>query len=151
MHTRRIIGVMTMAVAMALLFAPQGVLAQTASKGEAPKLFADLYSSTRVYPNADAALSGFALGSLYKPSDKCIHLAGEFFARFGRKDGSPEDLKMRTAGGAVGALWATGDCDRWFGAGAMYDLGWGRVGPRNEFVSSAYLRALSYWRLRGEF
>ena len=104
-----------------------------------------------MYPNADAALTGFTLGSLYKPSDKCVHLAGEFFARFGRKDGTPDDLKMRTAGGAVGALWGTGDWDRWFGAGAMFDLGWARVGARNDFVSSGYLRALLYWRLRGEF
>jgi len=137
--------------AMALLLGPEGAMAQTASKGEAPRLFADIASSTRVYPNADAALTGFALGSIWRPSEKCVHLAGELFARFGRKDGTPEDLKMRTAGGAVGALWGTGDWDRWFGAGAMFDLGWGRVGPRDEFVSSAYLRALLYWRLRGEF
>jgi len=145
------IQIMPVAFAMALLFAPKGALAQTASKGEAPKLFADISSSTRVYPNANAALSGFALGSLYKPSTKCVHLAGELFARFGRKDGTPEDLKMRTAGGALGALWATGDWDHWFVAGAMVDLGWGRVGVQDEFVSSAYLRALLYWRLRGEF
>ena len=137
--------------AVALLSAPQRASAQSSSEGEAPKLFADISSSTRVYPNADAALTGFALGSLYKPSDKCVHLAGEFFARFGRKDGTPDDLKMRTAGGAVGALWGTGDWDHWFGAGAMFDLGWGRVGARNDFVSSGYLRALLYWRLRGEF
>jgi len=140
-----------MIFAMALLLGPEGAMAQTASKGEAPRLFADIASSTRVYPNADAALTGFALGSIWRPSEKCVHLAGELFARFGRKDGTPEDLKMRTAGGAVGALWGTGDWDRWFGAGAMFDLGWGRVGPRDEFVSSAYLRALLYWRLRGEF
>jgi hypothetical protein len=58
---------------------------------------------------------------------------------------------MRTAGGAIGALWGTGDWDHWFGAGAMFDLGWGRVGNQDEFVSSAYLRALLLWRLRGEF
>ena len=151
MSTRGMIQMIPMALAMALLSGPQSASAQSASNGEAPKLFADISSSTRVYPNADAALTGFELGSLYKPSDKCVHLAGEFFARFGRKDGTPEDLKMRTAGGALGALWGTGDWDRWFGAGAMFDLGWGRVGARNEFVSSAYLRALLYWRLRGEF
>ncbi|MGB5221001.1 MAG: hypothetical protein WBN60_08230 [Polyangiales bacterium] len=151
MRKRRIVEVMPMAMAMALLLAPKEALAETASKGEAPGLFADLSSSTRVYPNADAALTGFALGSLYKPTDKCLHVAGEFFARFGRKDATPEDLKMRTAGGAIGALWGTGDWDRWFGAGAMFDLGWARVGARNDFVSSAYLRALLYWRLRGEF
>ena len=151
MGTRQMIRIMPVAFALGLLLAPKGALAQTPSKGEAPKLFADLSSSTRVYPNANAALTGFALGSLYKPSEKCVHIAGEFFARFGRKDGTPEDLKMRTAGGALGALWATGDWDRWFGAGAMVDLGWGRVGAQNEFVSSAYLRALLYWRLRGEF
>jgi len=151
MSKRRIIEVVPMAMAMALLLAPKEALAETASKGEAPGLFADLSSSTRVYPNADAALTGFALGSLYKPTDKCLHVAGEFFARFGRKDATPEDLKMRTTGGAIGALWGTGDWDRWFGAGAMFDLGWARVGARNDFVSSAYLRALLYWRLRGEF
>jgi hypothetical protein len=151
MTTRRLIQMIPMAIAIALLSAPKSALAQPASQGEAPKLFADIASSTRVYPNADAALTGFALGSLYKPSDKCVHLAGEFFARFGRKDATPEALKMRTAGGAIGALWGTGDWDRWFGAGAMFDLGWGRVGARNEFVSSAYLRALLNWRLRGEF
>ena len=151
MTTRRMFQMIPMAIALALLSAPKSALAQPASEGEAPKLFADISSSTRVYPNADAALTGFELGSLYRPSEKCVHLAGEFFARFGRKDGTPEDLKMRTAGGAIGALWGTGDWDRWFGAGAMFDLGWGRVGPRNEFVSSAYLRALLYWRLRGEF
>ena len=151
MHRRRMIQTTPMIFAMALLLGPEGAMAQTASKGEAPRLFADIASSTRVYPNADAALTGFALGSIWRPSEKCVHLAGELFARFGRKDGTPEDLKMRTAGGAVGALWGTGDWDRWFGAGAMFDLGWGRVGPRDEFVSSAYLRALLYWRLRGEF
>ena len=142
MRTRRIIGMATMALAMALLFAPKGVLAQTASKGEAPKLFADLSSSTRVYPNADAGLTGFALGSLYKPSEKCVHLAGEFFARFGRKDGTPEDLKMRTAGGAHRCPLGDWRLGPLVGAGAMVDLGWGRVGARNGFVSSAYLRAL---------
>jgi len=151
MHRQRMIQTIPMIFAMALLLGPEGAMAQTASKGEAPRLFADIASSTRVYPNADAALTGFALGSIWRSSEKCVHLAGELFARFGRKDGTPEDLKMRTAGGAVGALWGTGDWDRWFGAGAMFDLGWGRVGPRDEFVSSAYLRALLYWRLRGEF
>ena len=151
MDRRRMIQTIAMGFAMAWLFGPEGALAQPASKGEAPRLFAEIASSTRVYPNADAALTGFALGSIWRPSEKCVHLAGELFARFGRKDGTPEDLKMRTAGGAVGALWGSGDWDRWFGAGAMFDLGWGRVGPRDEFVSSAYLRALLYWRLRGEF
>ena len=60
MRTRRISGMMTLALAMGLLFAPQGVLAQTASKGEAQKLFADLGSSKRVYPNPEAELTGFA-------------------------------------------------------------------------------------------
>lgn len=138
-------------IAIALLLAEGSALAEDASKGEAPKLFADLTSSTRLYPNANAALTGFALGSIYKPTDKCLHVAGELFARFGRKDGTPEDLKMRTAGGAIGALWGTGDWDHWFGAGAMFDLGWGRVGALDEFVSSAYLRALLLWRVRGEF
>ena len=135
----------------ALLLTAGSALAQGTREREPPKLFAALSSSTRVYPNANAALTGFTLGSLYKPSEKCVHIAGELFARFGRKDATPEDLKMRTAGGAIGALWGTGDWDRWFGAGAMFDLGWGRVGPKDEFVSSAYLRALLLWRLRGEF
>jgi len=52
---------------------------------------------------ADAALTGFELEWLYKPSNKCVRVAGEFFARFGRKDGIPEDLKTRTAG--IGALF----------------------------------------------
>jgi hypothetical protein len=138
-------------LAIAVLLPAVSASAQSASEGEAPKLFADLSSSTRFYPNASAALTGFALGSLYKPSEKCVHIAGELFARFGRKDGAPEDLKMRTVGGALGALWGTGDWDHWFGAGAMFDLGWGRVGSRDEFVSSAYLRALLLWRLRKEF
>lgn len=139
------------AIAMALLTRAQGALADSTSEGDAPKLFADLSSSMRLYPNADAALTGFGLGTFYRPFDKCIHFAGEAFARFGRKNGTPDDLKMRTAGGAIGALWGTGDWNRWFGAGPMFDLSWGRMGPRNEFVSSAYLRALLLWRLRGEF
>lgn len=28
-----------------------------------------------------------------------------------------------------GALWGNGDPDRWFGAGAMFGLGWARAGP----------------------
>jgi hypothetical protein len=118
---------------------------------EAPELFVDLFSSTRIYPNADAALMGFALGTVWRPSDKCVHLAGEGFARFGSRTATSGDLDMRTAGGAVGALWGNGDPDRWFGAGAMFDLGWGRVGARDDFVMSGYLRALLYWRLREEF
>ena len=69
MHMRRMIRIVPVAFAMALLLAPKDTLAQTPSKGEAPKLFADISSSTRVYPNADAALTGFELGSLYKPSE----------------------------------------------------------------------------------
>lgn len=147
MPTRRMIPM----IAIALLLAEGSALAEDAPKGEAPKLFAELTSSTRLYPNANAALTGFALGSIYKPTDKCLHIAGELFARFGRKDGTPEDLKMRNAGGAIGVLWGTGDWDHWFGAGAMFDLGWGRVDAQDEFVSSAYLRALLLWRVRGEF
>jgi len=151
MNTRRLRRILLAGFSIAWLFAPQSASAENPSEGEAPKLFADLSSSTRFYPNADAALTGFALGAFYRPFEKCIHFAGEAFARFGRKDGIPEDLKMRTAGAAVGALWGTGDWNHWFGAGAMFDLGWGRVGVRDEFVSSAYLRALLEWRLRGEF
>ncbi len=151
MIARRLFQLRRVVFAVVLLAGPQSALAQSASDGEAPRLFADLSSSTRLYPNADAALTGFALGAFYRPFDKCIHLAGEGFARFGRKDGTPNDLKMRTAGGAIGALWGTGDWSHWFGAGAMFDLGWAGVGPRKEFISSATLRALLYWRLRGEF
>ena len=121
------------------------------SSGEAPELFVDLFSSTRVYPNADAALIGFAMGTLWRPTDKCLHIAGEGFARFGSRTMLSGEQKMRTAGGALGALWGNGDPDRWFGAGAMFDLGWARVGPRDDFVMSGYLRALLYWRLRKEF
>lgn len=58
---------------------------------------------------------------------------------------------MRTAGGAIGALWGNGDPDQWFGAGAMFDLGWARVAARSDFVMSGYVRGLLYWRLRKEF
>jgi hypothetical protein len=151
MSTLRMSWLVLTALAIAMLSVPESVLAQAASEGVAPKLFADVSSSTRLYPNASAALTGFSLGAFYKPFDKCLHLAGEGFARFGRQDATPEDLKMRTAGGAIGALWGAGDWNHWFGAGAMFDLGWARVGSRNDFVSSAYLRALLDWRLRGEF
>jgi len=120
-------------------------------KKEAPGLFVDLFSSTRIYPNGDAALIGLATGAVWRPSDKCVHLAGEGFARFGSRETVSGEQKMRTAGGAVGALWGSGDPDRWFGGGAMFDLGWARVGPRNDFVMSGYLRALLYWRLRKEY
>lgn len=118
---------------------------------EAPRLFVDLFASTRIYPNADAALIGFAMGTVWRPSKKCVHLAGEIFSRFGKRPSATGDQKMRTAGGALGALWGTGDWNRWFGAGPMFDLGWARVGPRDDFVMSGYLRALLYWRLRKEF
>ncbi|KPK16340.1 MAG: hypothetical protein AMJ62_05910 [Myxococcales bacterium SG8_38] len=118
---------------------------------EAPTLFVDLFASTRIYPNADAALIGFAMGTVWRPSEKCVHLAGEGFARFGSRTLATGEQKMRTAGGAIGALWGTGDWDRWFGAGGMFDLGWARVGSRDDFVLSGYLRALLYWRLRKEF
>jgi len=131
--------------------APTASAAAACEKGEAPGLFVDLFSSTRIYPNADAALMGFAMGSVWRPSDKCVHLAGEGFARFGRRTSISGEQKMRTAGGALGALWGNGDPDHWFGAGAMFDLGWARVGARNDFVMSGYLRALLYWRLRKEF
>lgn len=137
---------------LAVLSSAQPASAETAcDKKEAPSLFVDLFSSTRIYPNADAALMGFATGAVWRPSDKCVHLAGEGFARFGSRTTISGEQKMRTAGGALGALWGNGDPDRWFGAGAMFDLGWARVGPRNDFVLSGYLRALLYWRLRKEF
>jgi hypothetical protein len=118
---------------------------------EAPRLFVDLFSSMQIYPSADAALIGFAMGTVWRPSEKCVHLAGEGFARFGRGTTVSGEQKMRNAGGALGALWGTGDWDRWFGAGGMFDLGWARVGSRNDFALSGYLRALLYWRLRKEF
>ena len=136
---------------VALVPAPAAKAEVAPATGEAPELFVDLFSSTRVYPNADAALLGFAVGTVWRPSDKCVHLAGEGFARFGSRTTTTGEQKMRTAGGAVGALWGNGDADRWFGAGAMFDLGWARVGPRDDFVMSGYLRALLYWRLRKEF
>ena len=135
----------------ALSFAPNAQAEATCHKEEAPRLFVDLFSSTRIYPNADAALVGFEIGVVARPTDKCLHLAGEGFARFGSRRSLSGELKMRTAGGAVGALWGNGDQDRWFGAGAMFDLGWARVGSRNDFMLSGYLRALLYWRLRKEF
>ncbi len=51
----------------------------------------------------------------------------------------------------MGALWGNGDPDHWFGAGAMFDLGWARVASRSDFVMSGYVRGLLYWRLRKEF
>jgi hypothetical protein len=107
-------------------------------------------SSTRLYPNADTALMGFRVGALGRPFEKCIHFAGEGFARFGNKKRAPseDDLQMRTAGGALGALWGSGSSAHWFGAGAMLDMGWARVGPRDDFLLSAYLRALMLWKLR---
>ena len=135
----------------ALSSAPTAKAEATCHKEEAPRLFVDMFSSTRIYPNADAALIGFEIGVVGRPTDKCLHLAGEGFTRFGSRTSASGELKMRTAGGAVGALWGNGDQDRWFGAGAMFDLGWARVGARNDFVLSAYLRALLYWRLRKEF
>ncbi len=121
------------------------------SEQEQPELFVDLFASTRVYPNADAGLIGFAMGTVWRPTSKCVHIAGEVFARFGEHGSAAGDQKMRTAGGALGALWGTGDWDRWFGAGPMFDLGWAGVGPRDDFVLSGYLRGLLYWRLRKEF
>ena len=139
-------------LALALLLSSQTVSADAPADTEAPELMVDLFSSTRIYPNADTALMGFAMGVLWRPTDKCLHIAGEGFARFGSRTAvAGEELKMRTAGGALGALWGNGDADRWFGAGAMLDMGWSRVGPRDDFELSAYLRALLYWRLRKEF
>lgn len=142
----------TVAVVFVTLGAVNGAAAEVScNQEEAPELFVDLFSSTRIYPNADAALMGFATGAVWRPSAKCVHLAGEGFARFGSRTTVSGEQKMRTAGGALGALWGNGDPDRWFGAGGMFDLGWGRVGPRDHFVMSGYLRALLYWRLRKEF
>jgi len=139
-------------LAIGVLVSAQSASAEVScNQREAPRLFVDLFSSTRIYPNADAALLGFATGAVWRPSDKCVHLAGEGFARFGRRTIASGEQKMRTAGGAIGALWGNGDPDRWFGAGAMFDLGWARVGARNDFVMSGYLRGLLYWRLRKEF
>jgi len=138
--------------AFGILLSAQSASAEVScNKREAPGLFVDLFSSTRIYPNADAALIGFATGAVWRPTDKCLHIAGEGFARFGRRTIASGEQKMRTAGGAIGALWGNGDPDHWFGAGAMFDLGWARVGARNDFVMSGYLRGLLYWRLRKEF
>ena len=148
----RLLAFTLFAALLLALAVPNGARAEAGcNRKEAPSLFVDLFSSTRIYPNADAALVGFAIGSVWRPSDKCVHLAGEGFARFGSRTSASGELDMRTAGGAVGALWGNGDPDRWFGAGAMFDLGWGRVGARDDFVMSGYLRALLYWRLRKEF
>lgn len=149
---RRLAGLVPITAVLALLVLPSGAEAEAScNRRESPGLFVDLFSSTRIYPNADAALMGLAMGSVWRPSDKCLHLAGEGFARFGSRTSVSGELKMRTAGGALGALWGNGDSDRWFGAGAMFDLGWARVGARDDFVMSGYLRALLYWRLRKEF
>jgi hypothetical protein len=151
-QTHRLLGLTLFAAGLVLLSVPSGAQAEAScNRREAPGLFVDLFSSTRIYPNADAALIGFATGAVWRPSDKCVHLAGEGFARFGSRTSVSGELKMRTAGGALGALWGNGDPDRWFGAGAMFDLGWARVGARDDFVMSGYLRALLYWRLRKEF
>ena len=142
------------ATAMFLAVLCSGLTAKAESSyetKEAPPLFVDLFASTRIYPNAGAGLIGFAMGTVWRPSKKCVHLAGEGFARFGSRTIGSVEQKMRTAGGALGALWGNGDWNRWFGAGPMFDLGWARVGSRNDFVMSGYLRALLYWRLRGEF
>ena len=151
-QTHRMLGLTLFTAGLVLLAVPSGAQAEAScNRRESPGLFVDLFSSTRIYPNADAALIGFATGAVWRPSDKCVHLAGEGFARFGSRTSVSGELKMRTAGGALGALWGNGDPDRWFGAGAMFDLGWARVGPRDAFVMSGYLRALLYWRLRKEF
>lgn len=139
-------------LAFGILLSAQPAAAEVScNQREAPGLFVDLFSSTRIYPNADAALIGFATGAVWRPTDKCLHVAGEAFARFGRRTIASGEQKMRTAGGALGALWGNGDPDHWFGAGAMFDLGWARVGARDDFVMSGYLRGLLYWRLRKEF
>ena len=137
---------------LGILVAAQPASAEVScNQREAPGRFIDLFSSTRICPNADAALMGFATGAVWRPTDKCLHVAGEAFARFGRRTIASGEQKMRTAGGALGALWGNGDPDHWFGAGAMFDLGWARVGARDDFVMSGYLRGLLYWRLRKEF
>ncbi len=148
-RTDRGSAVLAMLVALACA---QGAVAQSdCERKESPRLFSDVFSSTRIYPNGDAALIGFAVGSLWRPTDKCVHLAGELFARFGSRTVDDAEVKMRTAGGAIGALWGAGNEDRWFGAGAMFDLGWGRFSSRDDFLLSAYLRGLLYWRLRKQF
>ena len=126
-HPHRLSGLTLITAVLVLLALPSGAEAQAScNRRESPGLFVDLFSSTRIYPNADAALTGFALGKVWRPTDKCLPLAGEGFARFGSRTSVSGEQKMRTAGGAVGALWGNGDPDRWFGAGAMFDLGWAR-------------------------
>jgi hypothetical protein len=138
--------------ALILLLSAHGASADTPAAGETPDLTVNLFSSTRIYPDGDAVLMGFALGAMWRPTEKCLHLAGEGFARFGsRTAASGNEIDMRTAGGSLGALWGNGDADRWFGAGAMFDMAWARIGPVNHFTFGADLRALLYWRLRGEF
>jgi len=139
-------------VILTLLFSARPASADATAEGEAPELMVDLFSSTQIYPNADTILMGFAMGVLWRPTDKCVHLAGEGFARFGSRTSSAgEEIEMRTAGGALGALWGNGDLDRWFGAGAMLDMAWARVGQVDEFTLGADLRARLVWRLRKEF
>ncbi|MBT8453314.1 MAG: hypothetical protein KJO40_15235 [Deltaproteobacteria bacterium] len=138
--------------AFGILLSAQPASAEAScNRREAPGLFVDLFGSARIYPNADAALIGFATGAVWRPTDKCLHIAGEGFARFGRRTIGADEQTMRTAGGAIGALWGNGDPDQWFGAGAMFDLGWARVAARSDFVMSGYVRGLLYWRLRKEF
>ena len=125
---------------------------QGACSASAPRFMADVFSSTRIYPNGDVALMGVRAAAYKRPYDNCFYAAGEGFGRFGRKQLSSGDLKLRTAGGAIGTLW--GNLLRpshWFGTGPMFDFAWGGVGDLDEFVISGYLRVLNYWRIRGSF
>lgn len=61
-------------LALALLLSAQTVYADAPADTEAPELMVDLFSSTRIYPNADAVLMGFAMGVVWRPTDKCLRL-----------------------------------------------------------------------------
>ncbi len=119
-------------MALALMLSAQTANAEAScNREEAPELFVDMFVSTRIYPNADAALIGFAIGTVWRPTDKCLHIAGEGFTRFGRRPATAgDDLKMRTAGGAVGALWGNGDPNHWFGRRGLCSTWAGRVWDR---------------------
>ena len=57
-----------MAIVLAtLVLAPTASAEACGETKEAPALFVDLFSSTRIYPNADAALLGFATGAVWRP------------------------------------------------------------------------------------
>lgn len=55
-QTHRLVGLALFAAGLLLLSVPSSAQAEAScSRREAPGLFVDLFSSTRIYPNADAA------------------------------------------------------------------------------------------------